>query len=402
MTNIRPLRLGAARLSLAMPDTESLRPSPATSVLPKRGNSLCAGLTFLFALLLLVCCDTRAGAQTPSAKSWDSAIIEDIAADQSSLRARDEGNGGTLSFAVESEEIKAAIKSFAEGDKVALNFDEEPSQDDQPSRNVLKNISIRSYRVPERDRAIALIVAGILFSVISIILLQNRARSLVIGADNRYSNSKFQTVVWFFVLIVTYVTVIWFRWWAGGFRFAGGVNIPQNLLLLSGLSAITFAAAKGITQSNIASGTVVKTSAQHPSFPSDLFNDDSGNVDMGDFQMVIITLLAVLVYLARIFGFLGIIELHSSVTLPDVDTTILATFGLGQGAYLAKKYVGDVKPPPSGGGKQSPVRKHAKSVGPSGEGSAEPVASKSLPAVDEDQNAPTSKPEAGNPAANEA
>jgi len=28
--------------------------------------------------------------------------------------------------------------------------------------------------------------------------------------------------------------------------------------------------------------------------------------------------------------------------LPDVDTTILATFGLGQGAYLTKKAVGEV------------------------------------------------------------
>ena len=28
--------------------------------------------------------------------------------------------------------------------------------------------------------------------------------------------------------------------------------------------------------------------------------------------------------------------------MPDVDTTILATFGLGQGAYLTKKAVGAV------------------------------------------------------------
>jgi hypothetical protein len=32
------------------------------------------------------------------------------------------------------------------------------------------------------------------------------------------------------------------------------------------------------------------------------------------------------------------------VTLPDVDTTILSAFGLGQGAYLAKKALGTSTP----------------------------------------------------------
>jgi len=47
------------------------------------------------------------------------------------------------------------------------------------------------------------------------------------------------------------------------------------------------------------------------------------------------------VYLALVFKFLGSIELLRVVTLPDVDTTILATFGLGKGAYFAKRYAGD-------------------------------------------------------------
>ncbi|MNL40825.1 hypothetical protein D3C87_1632010 [compost metagenome] len=55
--------------------------------------------------------------------------------------------------------------------------------------------------------------------------------------------------------------------------------------------------------------------------------------------MIFITLLAVVVYLVQIFGFLATIELHKMITLPDIDSTILSTFGLGQGAYLAKKFV---------------------------------------------------------------
>jgi len=77
-----------------------------------------------------------------------------------------------------------------------------------------------------------------------------------------------------------------------------------------------------------------------PRFPSDLLRNDQGNLDIADFQMIIITLLAVGVYLGVIFKFLGSIELLKVVTLPDVDTTILASFGLCQGAYLVKKYAG--------------------------------------------------------------
>ncbi len=70
-----------------------------------------------------------------------------------------------------------------------------------------------------------------------------------------------------------------------------------------------------------------------------------GAADIGDFQLVVITILAVSVYLVQIWAWLGNIPVGVTTTLPDVDTTILATFGLGQGAYLFKKQASD--PPPA-------------------------------------------------------
>jgi hypothetical protein len=58
--------------------------------------------------------------------------------------------------------------------------------------------------------------------------------------------------------------------------------------------------------------------------------------------MFVITVLAVGVYLIQAVHFLGTIEMLSVVSLPDVGSTILTTFGVGQGAYLAKKAVGKV------------------------------------------------------------
>jgi hypothetical protein len=47
-------------------------------------------------------------------------------------------------------------------------------------------------------------------------------------------------------------------------------------------------------------------------------------------------------YLVLVFNFFGSVEYSKIVSLPDVDTTLLATFGLGQGAYLTKKAVGNL------------------------------------------------------------
>jgi hypothetical protein len=58
--------------------------------------------------------------------------------------------------------------------------------------------------------------------------------------------------------------------------------------------------------------------------------------------MIIVTLVAVGMYVVMILHFLGLMELRAATSLPDVDTTILASFGLGQGAYLTKKAVGNV------------------------------------------------------------
>ena len=70
--------------------------------------------------------------------------------------------------------------------------------------------------------------------------------------------------------------------------------------------------------------------------------NDVGVFDFGDFQMLVVTLLAVVMYLILIFHFLGSIEFRTTVSLPDLDTTVLAAFGLGQGAYLTKKAAGNV------------------------------------------------------------
>ena len=71
--------------------------------------------------------------------------------------------------------------------------------------------------------------------------------------------------------------------------------------------------------------------------PTKIVCDGKDSKDFGDFQMLVVTLVAVVMYVMLVFHFLESVEFLKKATLPDVDSTILAGFGLGQGAYLAKK-----------------------------------------------------------------
>jgi hypothetical protein len=68
-----------------------------------------------------------------------------------------------------------------------------------------------------------------------------------------------------------------------------------------------------------------------------LFQNDMGQADLGDTQMILITLIAIGIYVATSFHQLGNLEIAQQVSLPDIDSYLLASFGIGQGAYLAKK-----------------------------------------------------------------
>jgi hypothetical protein len=184
-------------------------------------------------------------------------------------------------------------------------------------------------------RWIALAGALILLTGFAGIATGGKLRSLVIGADNRYSKSQVQIVLWALLVGCAYLATVFLRVWAGGLDLLGGIDIPQNLLILSGLSVLSFGAAKAITVTkNDTPGTPRKTIGA-PDL-RDLVRDDQAKPDFGDLQMIVVTLIVVIVYFWTVFHTLGVVPAGKS-SLPDVDLALLSAFGLGQGAYLAKK-----------------------------------------------------------------
>jgi hypothetical protein len=118
-----------------------------------------------------------------------------------------------------------------------------------------------------------------------------------------------------------------------GWDFIGGVGLPQNLVVLTGLSAFTFGGAKVIT----AQKDPAKRAATNSNILNDLVQNDKGKADLGDFQMMLIVVSAVVIFVLSSFHFLATLTLETPISLPDADTTLLSGFGIGQGAYLIKK-----------------------------------------------------------------
>jgi hypothetical protein len=190
--------------------------------------------------------------------------------------------------------------------------------------------------------------AGLLFAI-CMWATGGRPIALVTGRDGRLSNSQCQLAIWFASVAIVYTATLVLRGIDIGTDFIGGVGMSTNLVVLTGLSAFTFGAAKLVTTQQVYDRAVQeKTPPPVPppaplpppsSGPklSDLARNGYEDTDLGDLQMILVTVAAAAIFLCQSFWFLRDLPLSVRTMLPDVDGTLLASFGLGQGAYLFKK-----------------------------------------------------------------
>jgi hypothetical protein len=207
-------------------------------------------------------------------------------------------------------------------------------------------VSVGAYQ-----RVIAIGVSFLILVSLATVATRGNPLRFLVGLDNRYSNSQCQIVLWFGLLAVIYVSAVALRIVYLDSNFIGGVGVTANVIALTGLSALSFGGAKVITAQKTSPSTPFagaanipsqllrpqKTPALSPHLLTDLFQNDRGDADFGDFQMILVTLAAVAIYFSSAFVFLGTLWPDKTITLPDLDTTLLSAFGLGQGAYLIKK-----------------------------------------------------------------
>jgi hypothetical protein len=146
--------------------------------------------------------------------------------------------------------LKAIILDFSNGDLVDLSYDNETKE--------LTSLSVATISVDGWLRFGSILISGFLLYLLTwgIVYLTKKDAKIslnyiFVGQDKRLSNSKSQMAIWFFVVMVSYISFNILRAFNGGLGFVGGIGIPENLLVLSGISAVTYGGAKVITQSQV-------------------------------------------------------------------------------------------------------------------------------------------------------
>ena len=275
--------------------------------------------------------------------------IKEIAADMSWLIVRtrnlDEPQNEVNVPLQTSIQFQPLVSAMRPGDGIMATYVRSGGLNTTDGINSVKSLEWQSKSVGRAARWWSLIGAMAALYILAYVFTKGRPTALFLGTDNRYSSSKFQTVLWFSLVISAYIAIVYHRIFAAGWSYVGGVDIPPNLLILSGISVLSFTAAKAITVGKVEKAategrTDMKANADTPRI-LDLVTDDSNRTDLGDFQMVAITILAVIIYAISAVEFMDHIEFRRVVTMPDVDATLLSIFGLGQAAYLGKKAAGN-------------------------------------------------------------
>jgi hypothetical protein len=295
-------------------------------------------------ILLLLAATALQAQDKEQASAIGTYRIAHVSTDQTYLDLEN-AQGEIRRFVIQDEAVRETAKGYGTGDLVRVASKAPADANSQPVITLLTSARVL---VSVRRRITVILCALLGLVIITVAITRASPAKLCIGQDGLYSNSQFQLVAWFTALIVSYMAAVWLRSWDLHEGFLAGINIPTNLLLLSGASALTFGSAKGITANKVEEA--MRTTGQNPKLPKDqvarlfydLTHNDLGQFDLGDFQMVVITLLSVTMYVLLVFTFLGSLETRRIVSLPDIDTTVLAAFGLGQGAYLTKKAFGTV------------------------------------------------------------
>jgi len=200
-------------------------------------------------------------------------------------------------------------------------------------------------RVPAARRLAVMVAVALALAGLVALILGGQVQRLSLGLDGRHSGSTWQMLVWFTVLVIAYGATVVLRTWAGGLAYTGGVGVPGRLLAQAGLSALTFAGARAIrhvkevraARTRAAPGAPAESAKPRARFPGDLVRDERGRPDIGNIQLVVVTVIAATIYLVRLFAWLAAIELACTISLPELDTVLLGATSVGYGTYLAKK-----------------------------------------------------------------
>jgi len=176
-------------------------------------------------------------------------------------------------------------------------------------------------------------------------------RRLILGKDNGLSVSQLQAAFCTIIVLAAYIAVYSSNFLLG--QYNPIINIPGNLLILAGLSYATYVGAGSITQTQLErsyqektgvappTGEYIPKETDHSGSPGDLVNTDENQTDLTKFQLIAWNLVAAVIFWIALHQsldhFLAVSNAAASLNFPDIDQTLLALVGIGQGTYIANK-----------------------------------------------------------------
>lgn len=210
------------------------------------------------------------------------------------------------------------------------------------------------------------VVPGFLVSVVVIAVVLLIAHLLVRTDGGNFLNiiraeywvpslSLFQFLVWTIVIAFSYVWISVIRLLEDGVSFS--TEIPPNLYLLLGISVAVPLVSVGYTKSAYKPDTPAKPPDPLP--PFGMMLKQKGKIALNRFQMFLWTIISIVLYLSVVVGAVTEAGVDvATLSLPDIDPTLLYLMGLSQTGYLAGRVVGEEKTPakekPAGEAKAAP------------------------------------------------
>ena len=162
------------------------------------------------------------------------------------------------------------------------------------------------------------------------ILLDNRGR---------YSLSQFQIVLWTLV-VLSLLSGVFFARVFGGVATPLNITIPNELLIVMGISVGSAATASAIKASKDLKDARIRTK-DLPKF-SQLYLAEEGSgpetIDVTRFQNFWLTLIVIVAYVATAVAYIAAQGTPAEITaLPPFDPTLLGLLGISHAGYLAGK-----------------------------------------------------------------
>jgi hypothetical protein len=175
--------------------------------------------------------------------------------------------------------------------------------------------------------------------------------ALVLGQDNRWSTSKTVLLAWngsVAAALLSFAAASWFGYpQALSHLTSEGLNGQYTVLIGAPLGSAIFA--KGIVSAQIKKGTTVKPPASAAS-PSQLWQNDAGEADLGDAQYLLFNLVAFVF-------FYGALWRAPQAGMPVIPSILVGLTSLSAVGYLGNKSLPQPAPaavasvsPPGGSG----------------------------------------------------